>query len=119
MYHQRTKVSFLTSLIGLALDLDTSKDDNRTCLDETDQEMLGEVTRFWKAFNYCWLALFTRHIENADQNKRSNGTLEVLSLDMLEASIDMVFNLGETLKDEGLVDFQCGLEEARIMEGEC
>ncbi|KAI5300790.1 hypothetical protein KEM56_002186 [Ascosphaera pollenicola] len=105
-------------MTGLAVDIDTTKEQGFKVLDHKDKQIIGDGSSFWRLFNHCWLALLTRQIEYIQcRGKDGFEPLELLTCEAAYALSAKAVELADALQDSGLVDYQNGFWEDAISTG--
>ena len=85
------------------------------------EETRKQRLEFWHLSNTAWLSALEKHLE------MSNGVLDgkpgvdqtLLNGALLEEMGDTLIDLCDSLARYGLVDYQIGMEEEKIIKGKC
>ena len=77
---------------------------------------------FWENFNLCWLALLQRQKDNSQQmisrGQHPTPGQAILQVEVLERMARELVRMCDGLERHGLVDYQMGVWEEEIMNGE-
>ncbi|KAI5282034.1 hypothetical protein KEM54_003020 [Ascosphaera aggregata] len=105
--------------LGLSEDIDSTKAHGFKMLDARDKAIIGDGSAFFKMFNNCWLALFTRQLEYIEaKGKDGWEPPELITRTAIVRLGDEVESIANALDKPGLVDFQFGFAEHEIIKGE-
>jgi len=83
----------------------------------TDNESLhSERVKLWDDFNHAWLALGQKQFDLTKDPEHLPPSARILSYDALQNLGDRIVRHCNALEKHGLVDYQYGVSEERIME---
>jgi hypothetical protein len=89
----------------------------RTGLSLDDANLHAERIRLWENFNHAWLALGRRQRDWMQSGHQPTGPQSMLSADMMEHMMNELIRLSDGIERHGLVDYQYGVWEERIVAG--
>ncbi|KAJ2975764.1 hypothetical protein NUW58_g8265 [Xylaria curta] len=82
-----------------------------------DEESLHQDRlKLWRDFNYAWLSLFMKQKDFLQSNPAPQRGQDALSLDILKKMGNQLTRLCNGIERYGLVDYECGVWEERIMD---
>lgn len=75
----------------------------------------AERLRLWSDFNNAWLGLFQKQIDSLEQG--APRMTRLMPSSTISNMANKLVALCDVVEKHGLVDYQYGIEEARIMNG--
>ncbi|KAL1878084.1 hypothetical protein VTK73DRAFT_8135 [Phialemonium thermophilum] len=90
-------------------------------LTSDDQNLHSDRIRLWNDFNHAWLGIFQRQKDMMESGQTLDRNQSLISLDELKSMGNELVRLCDGIERHGLVDYQYGVWEERIIEilGEC
>ena len=86
-----------------------------------EQELHGDRTRLWNEFNTCWLSVLEKQKEMLREcvatGQPPQAPRELLGVEVLERMGRELVRLCDGMERHGLVDYQMGVWEEEIIEG--
>ena len=93
-----------------------------TGLVRDEQELHGDRTRLWNEFNTCWLSVLDKQKEMLREFVSTGqpplAPRELLRDEVLDRMGRELIRLCDGMERHGLVDYQMGVWEEEIIEGE-
>ena len=85
------------------------------------EEAREQRLEFWYLFNTAWLSALEKHLEMSKSVLDGEPGVDQTLLNgaLLEEMGDTLINLCDSLERYGLVDYEMGMEEEKIVEGKC
>lgn len=86
-----------------------------------DRSLYEDQLKLWEQFNYCWLALVQRQLDNSRRVRKLKQPLPqgqtIISKDGLKNLGDELIDLCDGLQCYGFIDYQMGVWETEILTG--
>ncbi len=73
----------------------------------------------WEEFNNAWLAIFQRQKDMLESGQRIQTPQSLISRDFITKMSKDLIRMCDTVEKHGLVDYQYGVAEERIMDSKC
>ena len=81
-----------------------------------DKNLYKERKLLWDEFNTAWLGIFQKQIEIIESGQQIPGATLITRSD-IQSMADELIRLNDSIEGHGLVDYQYGVAEERIIEG--
>ncbi|KAL2135344.1 hypothetical protein VTI74DRAFT_8870 [Chaetomium olivicolor] len=85
-------------------------------LTSDDQNLHGERIKLWNDFNHAWLAMFQRQKEMMESGQQLQRSQSLIPLEGLQKMGKDLVRLCDSIERHGLVDYQYGVWEERIID---
>ena len=73
--------------------------------------------RLWGEFNTAWLSIFQRQKDMLESGQRVQLPQSLISRDFISKMARDLVRMCDGIEKHGLIDYQCGVAEERIMQG--
>ncbi len=76
----------------------------------------GDRIRLWEEFNNAWLAIFQKQKDMLESGQRIQNPQSLISRDFISKMSKDLIRMCDAVEKYGLVDYQCGVAEERIID---
>jgi hypothetical protein len=88
---------------------------NGTGLNIDDQNLHADRIKLWNDFNHAWLGLLQKQKDLTEGDGKPQGSQSLITKDELEDMGKEIVRLCDGVEKHGLVDYECGVWEERII----
>jgi hypothetical protein len=82
-----------------------------------NKSLHGARMQLWEEFNTAWLGLFQKQKDMLESGQRIQHTQSLMSLGFIKNMAEDLIEMCDAIQKHGLVDYQYGVEEDLITEG--